>query len=434
MLESVGQPALFLNHKFTVSEQIFRPLPDVAIEFDAIYNARFVPEKRHELAADIEKVAYLAYSEPQEARQKDFRALWPKTKALCPGHVLLNDLADGLPVKQSQEDVNIALARAATGLILSEVEGASYAAMEYLLAGLPVVSTPSIGGRDVFFDPEYVIICEPDPRSVRDAVAALKERDIPRQYIREKTLQKIEPERLRFLALIDELSEELGGDRGNFGAWPFGEISGVPWAGFNSHLAEFDKTQVARLEKEFDLPEGALSEIQLTTGEIRVILDAIRSKPNCRLLVFGCGNDSPLWEKANSGGITVFLEDDPQWAEKARGVLTSAEVHDVHYGTRQEKWRSLLKHPRKLKMKLPRSVRQRRWDVIFVDGPAGYRGDLPGRMKSIYHASRLAACGAKVFVHDCERAAEDALAERYLGQHRKFVEVSGRALLRGYAL
>jgi glycosyltransferase involved in cell wall biosynthesis len=258
VLESVGQPALFLNHKFTVSEQVFRPLPDVPVEFDAIYNARFVAEKRHDLAADIDSVAYLAYSEPQEIRQNEFRKLWAETKVRCPNHALLNVIDDdGLPISQSHQDVNIALARAATGLILSEAEGASYAAMEYMLAGLPVVSTPSIGGRHVYFDPEYTIICEPDPRSVREAVGALKERNISRDYIREKTLQKIKPERHRFQALIDDLAAELGGKRSGVDAWPFAATSGVPWGSFNHHLKEFERTQAELFEKRFDLRQGA---------------------------------------------------------------------------------------------------------------------------------------------------------------------------------
>ena len=56
-----GLPAEFLNKNFTVSEQIFRPLDGVEVEFDAIYNARFVPEKRHELAALVPRVAYVTY-------------------------------------------------------------------------------------------------------------------------------------------------------------------------------------------------------------------------------------------------------------------------------------------------------------------------------------------------------------------------------------
>jgi hypothetical protein len=56
----------------------------------------------------------------------------------------------------------------------------------------------------------------------------------------------------------------------------------------------------------------------------------------------------------------------------------------------------------------------------------------PGRMKSIYTASRLVAAGGHVFVHDCERPAEQAFAARYLGDDRLVVEVKGRAILRGY--
>ena len=36
------------------------------------------------------------------------------------------------------------------------------ASIEYLLAGLPVVSTPSLGGRDHYFDDEYCLIAPPD--------------------------------------------------------------------------------------------------------------------------------------------------------------------------------------------------------------------------------------------------------------------------------
>jgi hypothetical protein len=42
------------------------------------------------------------------------------------------------------------------------------ASIEYLFAGLSVVSTPSIGARDYFVDDEFCIICEPDPRSIRE--------------------------------------------------------------------------------------------------------------------------------------------------------------------------------------------------------------------------------------------------------------------------
>ena len=147
----------------------------------------------------------------------------------------------GLPIRMSPKDVNVALNRVSVGLCLSAEEGSNYASMEYMLAGLPVVSTPSLGGRDVFFDHEYCTICESSSAAVRQAVEGLKARNIPREYIRERTLAKIAPERRRFLSLIDDLSERLGGKRHHDGdAWPF-EAEVAPWKTYRQHLQDFEK-------------------------------------------------------------------------------------------------------------------------------------------------------------------------------------------------
>src|SRR5262249_52969862 len=62
--------------------------------------------------------------------------------------------------------------RARVGLVLSEVEGGSFVTAEYLACGIPVVSTPSLGGRDVYLDAANSSIVEP----TEDAVAAGVER------------------------------------------------------------------------------------------------------------------------------------------------------------------------------------------------------------------------------------------------------------------
>ena len=64
----------------------------------------------------------------------------------------------------SQAQINHVLNRSKVGLILSAFEGNNKASIEYLLSGLPVVSTPSKGGRDVFFDPDYCAIVDSLPR------------------------------------------------------------------------------------------------------------------------------------------------------------------------------------------------------------------------------------------------------------------------------
>ena len=439
LVSLAGQPAVFLNKNFTVSETIFRPLADAVVEFDAIYNARFVPSKRHELAAKIDRVAYLSYAEGSAPRLNHQRKLMAATLARNPSHTLLNPLTDGLPDRLTHCEANAALNRAAVGLCLSDVEGSNYASMEYMLAGLPVVSTPSQGGRDVYFDPDYCMICEPNAAAVRDAVKAIKARKLSREHIRARTLAKIEPQRRRFVTLVDDMIASLGAPRRFDVPWPFAETSTmVTWDSFANHLLAFDRVAgsgrlAGATGMGVPIVAADLEDVQLQSTELRPIITAIASRPRCSLLVFGCGNDSTLWEKINRDGTTAFVEDDPKWLEAARSRLTTAQVHPVRYGTRRSDWLSLLNSPAMLELDLPAAVSSRRWDVVFVDGPAGYEDAHPGRMKSIYAASRLVAPGGCVFIHDCDRPVERQFAARYLGSQRLFVEVRGRAVLNGYA-
>ena len=68
------------------------------------------------------------------------------------------------------------VSRAEVGLILSEIEGGCYASSEYLMCGVPVVSTPSRGGRDVFYDADNALIVEPTPPAVAEGVRRLRAR------------------------------------------------------------------------------------------------------------------------------------------------------------------------------------------------------------------------------------------------------------------
>ena len=56
--------------------------------------------------------------------------------------------------------------------------------------------------------------------------------------------------------------------------------------------------------------------IQLKPAEIIKIIQAISKFDQCKMLVFGLGNDSPFWCSANGKGRTVFLEDFQPWYDK----------------------------------------------------------------------------------------------------------------------
>ncbi|MEP9386670.1 glycosyltransferase [Mesorhizobium sp. KR9-304] len=230
-LRAFGEAAFLHSHNAHVPEWIFKPLDGVAVEFDAVYNAQLVPWKRHELSLGIESCAFLFHrgaTLPTAAATE--AAIIARHTAAVPGHVFINRFdAHGKPARLSPSEVNTQLNRARVGLCLSEKEGAMFASMEYLLAGLPVVSTPSIGGRDVYFDEEYCLVVPPDPRSIAEAVQALKVRGIPRTHIRERTLKRLENDRARFIGLLNAILEESGSDSRFSMPWPFAKPVTMEW-------------------------------------------------------------------------------------------------------------------------------------------------------------------------------------------------------------
>jgi hypothetical protein len=137
------------------------------------------------------------------------------------------------------------------------------------------------------------------------------------------------------------------------------------------------------------------STYQLSDVEYGVILGVVLSRAPANMLVFGFGTDAPLWSWANRGGRTVFLEDRPEWIGKA----AEAECHRVTYPGFQ----------------LPPALGAVAWDVIFVDGPMGWRPSDPGRRESIQAAARLGAPGSWIFVHDYDRATDRAACDEFLG-------------------
>lgn len=230
-LQALGEAAFFYNKTANVPEWIFRPLAGVKVDFDAVYNAQLVPWKRHDLTLEIESCAFLFYRGLPVPDAADTEAsIIARHRAACPGHVFINGFDQhNKPVRLSPSKVNRHLNRAHVGLCLSGKEGAMFASVEYLLSGLPVVSTPSIGGRDVYYDEEYCLVVPPDPGSVAEAVHALKARNIPRAHIRERTLRRIETDRARFLGLINAILEESGAERRLAMPWPFRKRVTMEW-------------------------------------------------------------------------------------------------------------------------------------------------------------------------------------------------------------
>ena len=228
LVSGVGGTAIFSNHNLMVPEEVFRPLPDVPVEFDAVYTGRISPGKRHHLALDVERLVHITVS-IGELPPAAARAFIRRLQDRSPLHRIANPIVGGLTAGLPPEEVNRVYNRAAVGLCLSAAEGAMCSSMEYLMAGLPVVSTPSLGGRDVFFDPDYCLIVEPDPAAIRRAVETLRDRRIPRDEIRARTLEKVRPQREELMAFLSDLLRRAGSTEPPLTRWPFRSPPAYDW-------------------------------------------------------------------------------------------------------------------------------------------------------------------------------------------------------------
>lgn len=155
---------------------------------------------------------------------------------------------------------------------------------------------------------------------------------------------------------------------------------------------------------------------QLCVDEYSIIAETILKKRPCNLLIFGVGKDGSLWIDLNKDGYTVFIEDNETWLQFAKNRNPTLIGYLVNYNTKLKQWKELLQIPGLLTLDLPYDINSKKWDIIFVDGPAGNHDTKPGRMKSIYTASLLAQKNnnVDVFVHDCDRIVEATYSDTFL--------------------
>lgn len=147
---------------------------------------------------------------------------------------------------------------------------------------------------------------------------------------------------------------------------------------------------------------------QMTAEEYRYIASFLDNK---NFLVFGTGHDTPLWRHANKNGTTIFLENKAKWIRPE-----DKDVFKVSYTTRRGQYKELLEEYKEryftnLEMELPSIVTETKWDCIFVDSPVGTTDKKPGRMQSIYTASKFSQSHTEVFVHDVDRTVEDVYSK-----------------------
>jgi glycosyltransferase involved in cell wall biosynthesis len=193
---------------------------DTTRKYTAAMTSRLTKFKKHFLTYGIPHLAYITSPDTSPS----------VPGCSCPSNKLCYKCAfTAVPLSQLQaglgtgsdiysnvnaETIVSVLDNSQMGLILSSREGACYASLEYLCRGLPVVTTNSKGGRDVFYDDTNSIICDDNPTSlttaINSAVQKLKSGAFNRETIRQSTLTKVRKYRQIFVDITTSIFSDAG--------------------------------------------------------------------------------------------------------------------------------------------------------------------------------------------------------------------------------
>lgn len=192
-----GLPSHLLNQNMHVCEHWFTPCGCQRV-YDAVYTAAAAKYKRIHLALDVPRLFVLTYFWP-EVRDTEGKWRLSMFDQRLAG-VVHN--TDRVPLS----DVPKVLCSAGCGLALSRVEGAMWASMEYLMCGLPVVTTWNLGGRDFYLNESNSIRVGADRTSVKAGVMKASSRCAGAGEIRDGVMAKVRDQRGAFVELVAKLS------------------------------------------------------------------------------------------------------------------------------------------------------------------------------------------------------------------------------------
>lgn len=189
-LKLLGLDAVHITQSLHARENFFTPGDGIKMQ-DAVYTATLAPFKRIELAREIESIRFITYVTHQKSW--DLHAYEPRLS-----HATFNREFI------TKEEVRKHYQQSRVGLALSKSEGAMWASVEYLLCGMPVVTTPNRGGRDRYFSKEYVTWCPPDANLIKNAVRKYVENPPDPIFIRNETINRITEDRHKYLEMLAE--------------------------------------------------------------------------------------------------------------------------------------------------------------------------------------------------------------------------------------
>ena len=161
----VKNDVLFCNHNAFLNEDIFNINEnDMNKEYDLVIDSAFHNYKNVNLARKIPNVIHIGYY------KKD------QLEIVMPNYGVILNYLSGSYERINKTEINNFYNKSLIGGIFSTTEGACFASSQYLLCGLPVISTKSVGGRDIWYNDKNSIICEDNEEAIFEAYKLAKEK------------------------------------------------------------------------------------------------------------------------------------------------------------------------------------------------------------------------------------------------------------------
>lgn len=194
-----GFPYIFCNHNCWLDFTKFKIKP-LEKKYNMVMNCRPEREfKRPYLARTVPNLAYIKGHIFKKSDTYDYSELQCKyiNKTRIPPEEVVNIYNESY-----------------CGGIFSAAEGACYSSSEYLLSGLPVISTVGRGGRDTWYNKHNSLIVEPDEESVKQAVELWIDKQMKGEVnpvaIREEHIQVSQQMRSNFNRAVQDIFDTHG--------------------------------------------------------------------------------------------------------------------------------------------------------------------------------------------------------------------------------
>lgn len=168
----------------------------------------------------------------------------------------------------------------------------------------------------------------------------------------------------------------------------------------------------------------AVSVIKDVLTEIDII-NNINNTKNLKMLVFGLGYDSKLWYNSTKGN-TFFVENNKDYIELNKDHIPSSNI--IYYDYKNITVDSSFNISEKDvdNFVMPNELRKLDpFDIIIIDGPAGWYPTAPGRLLPIYWSSKfLCKQNTLIYIDDSNRKLEKYCIDKYLSNDSKYKQIN----------